>query len=231
MVNKLLIAILLFVPLSAAGQLRELPDFTGVAEKQGAAVVNISTISQPRQSRAEHPPVPNLPEDDPFFEFFRKYGPPGEGAPRDFDTKSLGSGFIISRDGYVLTNAHVVAMADEITVKLVDKREFKASVIGTDRRTDIALIKIDGSDLPRLDFGDPSKLKVGEWVIAIGSPFGFENTMTAGIVSAKGRSLPQDSFVPFIQTDVAINPGNSGGPLLNLQGEVVGINSQIYSRT
>ena len=231
MVKKLLIAILLLIPLSAAGQLRELPDFTGLAEKQGAAVVNISTISQARQPRAGYPAVPNLPEDDPFYEFFRKYGPGGEGAPRDFESKSLGSGFIISADGYVLTNAHVVAMADEITVKLVDKREFKAKVIGADRRTDIALIKIDGSDLPRLNFGDPSELKVGEWVIAIGSPFGFENTMTAGIVSAKGRALPQDSFVPFIQTDVAVNPGNSGGPLLNLRGEVVGINSQIYSRT
>ncbi|MBW8907077.1 MAG: Do family serine endopeptidase, partial [Betaproteobacteria bacterium] len=139
--------------------------------------------------------------------------------------------FLISTDGYVLTNAHVVESADEITVKLTDKREFKAKVIGADKRTDIALIKIDAAALPAVRFGDPGKLKVGEWVVAIGSPFGFENTVTAGIVSAKGRSLPQENFVPFIQTDVAINPGNSGGPLFNMRGEVVGINSQIYSRT
>jgi serine protease Do len=143
----------------------------------------------------------------------------------------LGSGFIISGDGYILTNAHVVEAAEEITVKLNDKREFKAKVIGSDRRTDVALIKIEGSSLPAVRFGDPSRLKVGEWVVAIGSPFGFENTVTAGIVSAKGRSLPQENFVPFIQTDVAVNPGNSGGPLFNMRGEVVGINSQIYSRT
>src|SRR5213075_1158992 len=137
----------------------------------------------------------------------------------------------ISTDGYVLTNAHVVEGADEITVKLTDKREFKAKQIGADKRTDVALIKIDAADLPVVKMGDPLKLKVGEWVLAIGSPFGFENTVTAGIVSAKGRSLPQENFVPFIQTDVAINPGNSGGPLFNMRGEVVGINSQIYSRS
>ena len=147
------------------------------------------------------------------------------------ESRSLGSGFIVSRDGYILTNAHVVDGADEITVKLTDKREFKAKVIGADKRTDMALLKIEATGLPAVNFGDPSKLKVGEWVVAIGSPFGFENTVTAGIVSAKGRSLPQENFVPFIQTDVAINPGNSGGPLFNMRGEVVGINSQIYSRT
>ncbi|MGZ9067608.1 MAG: DegQ family serine endoprotease, partial [Burkholderiales bacterium] len=144
---------------------------------------------------------------------------------------SLGSGFIISADGFVLTNAHVVEAADEITVKLTDKREFKARVIGSDRRTDIALLKIDANGLPFVRFGNPERLRVGEWVVAIGSPFGFENSVTAGIVSAKGRSLPQENFVPFIQTDVAVNPGNSGGPLFNLRGEVVGINSAIYSRT
>ena len=151
--------------------------------------------------------------------------------PQEFKSNSLGSGFIISGDGYILTNAHVVNEADEVVVKLSDKREFKAKIIGADRRTDVALLKIDATGLPKVTVGDPGKLKVGEWVAAIGSPFGLENTMTAGIVSAKGRALPQENFVPFIQTDVAINPGNSGGPLFNLKGEVVGINSQIYSRS
>jgi serine protease Do len=190
-------------------------------------VVNISTTQSVRSPLL--PQLPQLQEDDPFYEFFRRFIPsPG---PREFQSQSLGSGFIISSDGYILTNAHVVEAADEITVKLNDKREFKAKVIGSDRRTDVALIKIEGSGLPAVRFGDPNRLKVGEWVLAIGSPFGFENTVTAGIVSAKGRSLPQENFVPFIQTDVAVNPGNSGGPLFNMRGEVVGINSQIYSRT
>jgi serine protease Do len=169
------------------------------------------------------------------LEFFRRFIPrqqPGQPGPRQPEARSLGSGFIVSADGYILTNAHVVEGADEINVRFTDKREFKAKVIGADRRTDIAVIKIDTTaPLPAVKFGDPTKLKVGEWVVAIGSPFGFENTVTAGIVSAKGRSLPQENFVPFIQTDVAINPGNSGGPLFNMRGEVVGINSQIYSRT
>ncbi len=205
----------------------QLPDFTDLVERQGPAVVNISTTQSVRNPLL--PQVPNLQEDDPFFEFFRRFIPnPG---PREFQTQSLGSGFIISADGYVMTNAHVVDAADEITVKLTDKREFKAKVIGADRRTDLALIKIEATGLPAVRFGDPNKLRVGEWVIAIGSPFGFENSVTAGIVSAKGRSLPQENYVPFIQTDVAVNPGNSGGPLFNLRGEVVGINSQIYSRT
>jgi serine protease Do len=208
------------------GFARELPDFTGLAEAQGLAVVNVSTTQTVRGSGLPH----NIPEDDPFFEFFRRFMPPG-GQPRDFESRSLGSGFIVSSDGYILTNAHVVQTADDVTVKLNDKREFKAKVIGMDRRTDVALIKIEATGLPKVNIGNPEALKVGEWVVAIGSPFGFENTVTAGIVSAKGRSLPQESFVPFIQTDVAINPGNSGGPLFNLKGEVVGINSQIYSRT
>ena len=221
--------ILLFVvmlsPLSVAAQL---PDFTDLVEKQGPTVVNIST-TQTVRSPLGVPQVPQLQEDDPFYEFFRRFIPnPG---PREFQSNSLGSGFIITTDGYILTNAHVVEAADEITVKLTDKREFKAKVIGRDKNTDIALIKIDASGLPAVRFGDPGKLKVGEWVIAIGSPFGFDNSVTAGIVSAKGRSLPQENFVPFIQTDVAVNPGNSGGPLFNMRGEVVGINSQIYSRT
>ena len=217
---------------------RDLPDFTRLVEDQGNAVVNISTTQAVRRTGAL-PQVPGM-EDEEVLEFFRRFiprqpgpGQPGPGpgpAPRS-ESRSLGSGFIISQDGYVLTNAHVVEGADEITVKFTDKREFKAKVIGADKRTDIALIKIDATGLPAVRFGDPAKLKVGEWVVAIGSPFGFENTVTAGIVSAKGRSLPQENFVPFIQTDVAINPGNSGGPLFNMRGEVVGINSQIYSRT
>jgi serine protease Do len=224
MLKRLLPALFLVLPLAAAAQL---PDFTDLVERQGPAVVNISTTQSVRNPLL--PQIPNLQEDDPFYEFFRRFMPnPG---PREFQSQSLGSGFIISQDGYILTNAHVVQAADEITVKLNDKRELKAKVIGADRRTDIALLKVEATSLPAVKFGDPSKLKVGEWVVAIGSPFGFENTVTAGIVSAKGRSLPQENYVPFIQTDVAVNPGNSGGPLFNLKGEVVGINSQIYSRT
>jgi serine protease Do len=232
-----IVAALWLAAFSAAlmAQVRELPDFTRLVEDQGAAVVNIST-TQARRAQAL-PQVPGM-EDDEIQEFFRRFvprpapgQPPQQGpAPRS-ESRSLGSGFIISADGYVLTNAHVVEGGDEINVKLPDKREFKAKVIGADKRTDIALIKIDAAGLPAVRFGDPTRLKVGEWVVAIGAPFGFENSVTAGIVSAKGRSLPQENFVPFIQTDVAINPGNSGGPLFNMRGEVVGINSQIYSRT
>jgi serine protease Do len=213
----------------AVAQGRELPDFTRLVEEHGAAVVNISTTQAAR--RAAVPQMPNM-EDEEVLEFFRRFIPrqqPGPG-PRP-ESRSLGSGFIISADGYILTNAHVIDSAEEINVKLTDKREFKAKVIGADKRTDVALIKIEAAGLPAVRLGDPTKLKVGEWVVAIGSPFGFESTVTAGIVSAKGRSLPQENFVPFIQTDVAINPGNSGGPLFNMRGEVVGVNSQIYSRT
>ncbi|MDH3315562.1 MAG: DegQ family serine endoprotease [Gammaproteobacteria bacterium] len=224
MFTRLLLAICLVAPLTSAAQL---PDFTDLVEREGPSVVNISTTQSVRNPLL--PQIPNLQEDDPFYEFFRRFMP--EPGPREFQSQSLGSGFIISPDGYILTNAHVVQSAEEITVKLNDKREFKAKVIGADRRVDLALIKIEGAGLPAVKFGDPSKLKVGEWVVAIGSPFGFENSVTAGIVSAKGRSLPQENYVPFIQTDVAVNPGNSGGPLFNLKGEVVGINSQIYSRT
>jgi serine protease Do len=168
-------------------------------------------------------------EEDPFYDFFRRFGPPQP--PRDYETRSLGSGFIISPEGYILTNSHVVEAADDITVRLTDKREFKAKVIGSDRRSDVAVLKIDANGLPVVAIGDPAKTRVGQWVVAIGSPFGFENTVTAGIVSAKERTLPQENFVPLIQTDVAINPGNSGGPLFNLKGEVIGMNSMIYSRT
>ncbi|HEY2336577.1 MAG TPA: DegQ family serine endoprotease [Burkholderiales bacterium] len=220
---------------SVLAQARELPDFTTLVEQQGNAVVNVSTTQAVR--RAALPQVPGM-DDDEVMEFFRRFAPrqpPGQGpqGPQGpgRESRSLGSGFILSADGYIMTNAHVIDGADEITVKLTDKREFKAKVIGADKRTDVAVIKIEGASLPVVKFGDPNKLKVGEWVVAIGAPFGFENTVTAGIVSAKGRSLPQENFVPFIQTDVAINPGNSGGPLFNMRGEVVGINSQIYSRT
>ena len=191
-----------------------LPDFTELYEKHAPAVVAIDVTQRVRRSRG-----PELSEDDPFYEFFRRFGqiPRPRGAPdREFDQQSVGSGFIISNDGYLITNAHVVDGADEVTVKLTDKREYKAKVIGADKRTDVALLKIEAKDLPKVTIGDPEKLKVGEWVVAIGKPFGLESTMTAGIVSAKGRDLPQENLVPFIQTDAAVNPGNSGGPLFNL---------------
>ena len=221
-----------------------LPDFTELAEKHGAEVVNIS-VTQVMQAGNNVMQFPGMENDENLQEFFKRFGIPGmpgipgqPGGPnapgqggQEYKSQSLGSGFIISNDGYILTNAHVVSDADEVLVKLSDKREFKAKIIGADKRTDVALIKIEATNLPKAVIGDPAALKVGEWVAAIGSPFGLENTMTAGIVSAKGRALPQENFVPFIQTDVAINPGNSGGPLYNLRGEVVGVNSQIYSRS
>ncbi len=237
-----------------------LPDFADLVERHGPAVVNINT--QTRGQRRQQ--IPGLSEDDPFYEFFRRFLPPDAqnpgtpGAPGRNPRKApntpadpekaekgtprgplrpfgLGSGFIVSPDGYIVTNAHVVENSDEINVRLSDRREFKAKVIGADTRSDVAVIKIEATGLPTMKFGDLSKLRVGEWVIAIGSPFGFANTVTAGIVSAKSRENlsgdPNLDAVPFIQTDVAVNPGNSGGPLLNMKGEVVGINSQIFSRT
>jgi serine protease Do len=230
LIRSTLATVLALYAAFALAQGRELPDFTRLVEEQGSAVVNISTTQAARRAPAA-PQAPNT-EDEEVLEFFRRFVPrqqPGPGTRPE--SRSLGSGFIISADGYILTNAHVVDAADEINVKLTDKREYKAKVIGADKRTDVALIKIEAAGLPAVRMGDPSRLKVGEWVVAIGSPFGFESTVTAGIVSAKGRSLPQENFVPFIQTDVAINPGNSGGPLFNMRGEVVGVNSQIYSRT
>jgi serine protease Do len=205
-----------------------LPDFTALVEQNGPAVVNISTTTAPVRTQMQVPQIPGEPG-DPIQEFFRRFQIP---MPQgDAIRKGVGSGFIVSADGYILTNAHVVDDANEVMVKLTDKREFKAKVIGVDRRTDVALVKIDARDLPSVRIGDASKARVGEWVAAIGSPFGLENTVTAGIISAKSRSLPDEGYVPFIQTDVAINPGNSGGPLFNMSGEVIGINSQIYSRT
>ncbi len=214
---------------------RELPDFTSLVEANSPAVVNISTSQKvQRERRLPHGfQMPEIPENSPFGDLFRRFFGEGEGGePEEFDSKSLGSGFIISKDGFVLTNAHVVKGADEIIVRLSDRRELEAKVVGLDERSDIALIKIETpQDLPVVRIGKSTDLRVGEWVLAIGSPFGFDHSVTAGIVSAKGRSLPRENYVPFIQTDVAINPGNSGGPLFNLKGEVVGINSQIYSRT
>ena len=219
---------------------RVLPDFATLVEQVGPAVVNVSVVEKAHQ-------VSNSGRDgddaeDPFQEFFRRFGIPapdqgqGQGGRRSFQVpqrEGEGSGFIVSADGYILTNAHVVADADEVTVRMTDRREYAAKVIGFDQRSDVAVIKIEGKNLPVVRIGDPSKLRAGEWVLAIGSPFTFENSVTAGIVSATGRSMPGDGngLVPFIQTDVAVNPGNSGGPLFNLNGEVVGINSQIYSRS
>ena len=212
----------------------QLPDFTQLVEEASPAVVNISTRQNvPRRSAGMGPMVPDLEGLPPIFrEFFERSFPDGHQAPPQRQAQSLGSGFIISKDGYVLTNNHVVSGADEIFVRLSDRRELEANLIGADPRSDLALLKIDaGADLPVVRMGKSADLKTGEWVLAIGSPFGFEYSVTAGIVSAKGRSLPNESYVPFIQTDVAINPGNSGGPLFNLDGEVVGINSQIFTRS
>lgn len=211
-----------------------LPDFTELVEQSAPAVVNISTTQ--KTSLAEHMgpgiEIPEIPEDaGPLGDLLKRFFGEGQDFLDEFDTTSLGSGFIFSQDGYVVTNYHVVKSADEIIVRLSDRREFKAQLVGVDSMSDLALLKIEANGLPTLKMGDSKKLKVGEWVLAIGSPFGFDYSATAGIVSAKGRSLPNENYVPFIQTDVAINPGNSGGPLFNLDGEVIGINSQIYSQT
>jgi serine protease Do len=231
MVAASMILIGAMLPRGGAAQGRELPDFTELAEKWGPSVVNIRTLERGRSSASS--------DIDPSMEeFFRRFGIPMPGrpdprrGPRSDDEpqqRGVGSGFILSTDGFVMTNAHVVDGADEVLVTLTDKREYKARLVGFDKRTDVAVVKIEASGLPAVKIGDVSRLKVGEWVMAIGSPFGLENTVTAGIVSAKQRDT--GDFLPFIQTDVAINPGNSGGPLINMRGEVVGINSQIYSRS
>jgi serine protease Do len=219
---------------AASAPLVALPDFSQIAARNSPAVVNISVTGS---TKVAYDPSAQTGNDDfgndPFFEFFRRFQGPqgGQRGGRDVPTHGLGSGFIVSPDGVIMTNAHVVRDAREVTVKLNDRREFRAKVLGTDPKTDIAVLKIDASNLPVVPLGHSSDLKVGEWVLAIGSPYGFDSTVTAGVVSAKGRSLPDDSNVPFIQTDVAVNPGNSGGPLFNTRGEVVGINSQIYSQT
>jgi len=220
---------------TAMAQVRTLPDFTDLVDQVGPSVVNIRTLEKvvPRAA-------PGGPGDEEMLEFFRRFGLPmpniprqapksNRPAPEEDQPKGVGSGFIFSSDGLIMTNAHVVEGADEVLVTLTDKREFKAKILGTDKRSDVALVKIEATGLPAIKVGDVGRLRVGEWVMAIGSPFGLENTVTAGIVSAKQRDT--GDYLPFIQTDVAINPGHSGGPLINMRGEVVGINSQIYSRS
>ncbi len=214
-----------------------LPDFTALVERFGPAVVNVQVTEKRAEPQAARGAPPGLSPNDPFYDFFRRFGipnPGGGGGGRGGNAppaRGEGSGFIVSADGYILTNAHVVRGASDVIVKMVDRREYTAKVIGQDVRTDVAVIKIEAKNLPIVKIGDPSKLKPGQWVVAIGSPFGFDNSVTSGIVSATARTLPDDRYVPFIQTDVPVNPGNSGGPLFNMDGEVVGINSQIYSQT
>ena len=221
---------------TAPGTSAALPDFPQITERYGPAVVNISVTGTTRVSdespfaQDEGDPSANTPFSE-FFRHFQQAPRAGRGGQQEMPTRGQGSGFILSADGIILTNAHVVKGAKEVTVKLTDRREYRAKVLGADAKTDVAVLRIDAKNLPVVAIGKTSDLRVGEWVLAIGSPFGFENTVTAGVVSAKGRSLPDDSAVPFIQTDVAVNPGNSGGPLFNARGEVVGINSQIYSRS
>jgi serine protease Do len=209
-----------------------LPDFTGLVERYGPAVVNVQVVEGKRNTGRSQMPG----QEDPFGDFFRRFGIPNmpnqPQQPRNQPpARGVGSGFIVTTDGYIMTNAHVVRDATEVVVKMTDRREYPAKVVGIDDRTDVAVIKIDGKNLPIVRIGDPAALRPGQWVVAIGSPFGMENSVTAGIVSATARTLPSEQYVPFIQTDVAVNPGNSGGPLFNLNGEVVGINSQIYSQS
>ncbi|AFI84200.1 serine peptidase [Methylophaga nitratireducenticrescens] len=232
--GAMIFTLLMWLMLSSAVQARGgLPEFTELVAENGDAVVNISTKSKPNEvASSQLPPGMEMPEGTPFDDFFKRFfGDPSQ--PRAPLPSSLGSGFVLSTDGYILTNHHVIKDADEIIVRFSDRTELVAELLGSDERSDVALLKVDakGMNLKAVKLGDSNDLKVGEWVLAIGSPFGFDYSATAGIVSALGRSLPSDSYVPFIQTDVAINPGNSGGPLFNLDGEVVGINSQIYSRT
>jgi serine protease Do len=228
------VLLMAFVATPALALRESLPDFTRLVKQNSAAVVNISTTQKAAPGMAGVPGLdmlPQLPPDHPLRDFLDRFRGSPEMPPDAFDAQSLGSGFVISPDGYILTSYHVVRNADEIIVRLSDRREFVANVVGHDEPSDLALIKIEAKELPVVRFGKSADLEVGEWVLAIGSPFGFEHSATVGVVSAKGRSLRRENYVPFIQTDVAINPGNSGGPLFNLDGEVVGINSQIYSRT
>lgn len=219
---------------SLSAQARSLPEFTELVSKNSAAVINISTTKTKKaRMMPSLPEGMEIPEGTPFDEMFKRFFGPGLRGqrPQPYESHSLGSGFVLSEDGYILTNHHVIKDADEIIVRFNDRTELEAKVLGSDERSDIALLKVEAKGLTAVKLGDSTELKVGEWVLAIGSPFGFDSTATAGIVSALGRNLPSDNYVPFIQTDVAINPGNSGGPLFNLDGEVIGINSQIYSRT
>jgi serine protease Do len=217
----------LWLSLAFSVQAYNLPDFTELVADNGEAVVNISTT---KNNKMKEMPRMDIPEGTPFDDLFKHFFGGPRRAPEQ-EAHSLGSGFVLSEDGYILTNHHVIKDADEIIVRFSDKSELEAKILGSDERSDVALLKVEAKGLTAVKLGDSNKLKVGEWVLAIGSPFGFDYSATAGIISALGRSLPSDTYVPFIQTDVAINPGNSGGPLFNLDGEVIGINSQIYSRT
>jgi serine protease Do len=227
-IYRIILVAVLSLPLVAQAAL---PEFTKIVEEAKDSVVNISTKTHAKRSSSREHDLPELPEGSPFGELFEKFFDRDEIERGRRDAQSLGSGFIISEDGYILTNHHVITGADEVIVRMANRKEFVATIVGSDEASDIAVLKVEADQLPVLEFGDSDQIKVGEWVLAIGSPFGFDHSVTAGIVSAKGRSLPSDNYVPFIQTDVAINPGNSGGPLFNLDGEVIGINSQIYSRT
>lgn len=231
--RRLLSVVLIYAFMISLGNAATLPDFTDLVKKVAPAVVNISTTQKIKRRSGGHPniDIPDLPKDSPWGDLLRKFFGDQDGGPDEYNTQSLGSGFIIDPNGYIITNNHVIKNADEIIVRLSDRRELKAKLIGTDPRSDVALLKIDAKNLPTVKIGNSDKLQPGQWVMAIGTPFGFDHSVSAGIVSAIGRNLPSENYVPFIQTDVAINPGNSGGPLFNLDGEVVGINSQIYSRT
>ena len=238
MPRMFVMAFVMVMTMSAGNAIAQnLPEFTGLVRDNSAAVVNISTTQEIEAHQSGMPNIPGMPDPDelpeghPFRDFMDRFmDEDGDPAPRR-DSRSLGSGFILSADGYILTNHHVVDGASEIVVRLNDRRQMTAELVGADDRTDLALLKVDGNDLPTVKTGESSDVEVGEWVLAIGAPFGFEHSVTAGIISAKGRSLPTENYVPFLQTDVAINPGNSGGPLFNLDGEVIGINSHIYSRS
>lgn len=227
---RLTVLLLGLLMISCKPQAQTLPDFTGMAEKHGAAVVNISTVRSSDAGNMRKRLQGQLPD---FLEDFmgERFGDQFGGPRPSPEARSMGSGLVISEDGYVLTNYHVIAKAEKVNVQLRDRREFEAEIVGTDKQSDLALLKVEASDLPTVNIGSSDAVQVGEWVMAIGAPFGFENTITKGIVSAKGRSLPNSNYVPFIQTDAAVNPGNSGGPLFNMEGEVIGVNSQIVSRS
>ena len=224
-----LVSVFILLASAITASAHELPEFTQLVEANKQSIVNISTTQKVTRRNAMLPPGIEIPENSPWGELFKRYGESGE--PQEYDATSLGSGFVISKDGYILTNNHVVKDADEIIVRFLDRKEYKAKLVGTDPRSDIALLKVDADDLQPVTIGHSADTKVGEWVMAIGSPFGFDHSVSVGVVSAINRSLPNETYVPFIQTDVAINPGNSGGPLFNVKGEVIGINAQIFSQT
>jgi serine protease Do len=223
------VALFVLLASAATAYANNLPEFTQLVEANKQSIVNISTTQKVTRRNAMLPPGIEIPENSPWGELFKRFGENGE--PQEYDATSLGSGFVISKDGYILTNNHVVKDADEIIVRFLDRKEYKAKLVGTDPRSDIALLKVAADNLQPVTIGHSENTKVGEWVMAIGSPFGFDHSVSVGVVSAINRSLPNETYVPFIQTDVAINPGNSGGPLFNVKGEVIGINAQIFSQT